>query len=418
MDLTAVPPVSQGEPMTGKCPLHGHEQPLDDAYFTNPHATYARLHEDGPVHRFCLPDGIPVWAVTAYDEVHEWLRDQRLARQRSFANEDYTNEVPPEGVPIARLVMEDQPEHGHTRRLVNFAFMPKRMAEMRPRIVELVDDLLDDLAEKGADGAVVDLAALFCAPLPIVMVSEMLGVPRDTWADVRRWTDDIFGRIDEVNYEAKVAFANLLRGLVADRKVEPKDDLISLWAQATDMHGEVIPDEEVMLLILTTYTGGFDSTLGALAASAVDLMNHPRHTAEFVARPDVVPAAVEELLRRNGSVHRGFRRFAREEVEIAGQRIGLGDTVMLYVTAAGRDPKQFPDPDTMDFTRPGNQHLAFGRGPHVCPGAELARLEMRIGLHALFSRFPNIRLAIPEEELEWRPSTFIRVPKALPVILS
>ncbi|MDQ3788857.1 MAG: cytochrome P450 [Actinomycetota bacterium] len=404
--------------MAGKCPLHGLEQPLDDAYFANPYATYARLNEAGPVHRFCLPDGIPVWAVTSYDEVREWLRDQRLARHRSFANEDYTNDVPPEGVPVAPLVMEDPPEHGHTRRLVNYAFMPKRVAQLRDKIDGLVSDLLDNLAEAGADGKVVDLAGMFCAPLPIVMVSEMLGVPKESWDDVRRWTDDIFGRVDEGNYEAKVGFANLLRGLIAERTAEPRDDLISVWAQATDMNGEVIPAEMVMLLILSIYTGGFDSTLGALAASAIDLMNHPQHAAEFVAKPELVPAAVEELLRRNGSVHRGFRRFAREEVEIAGHKIGLGDTVMLYVAAADRDPKHFPDPDVMDFNRPPHQHIAFGRGPHVCPGAELARLEIRIGLHALFSRFPGIRLAVPEEELEWRTSTFIRVPKSLPVVLS
>jgi len=404
--------------MTGKCPLHGHEQPLDDAYFTDPYATYAQLNEAGPVHRFCLPDGIPVWAVTSYDEVREWLRDQRLARRREFANADYTNDVPPEGVPVAPLVMEDPPEHGHTRRLINVAFMPKRVAQMQEKVEALVNGLLDDLAAAGEGGQVVDLADKFCAPLPIVMVSEMLGVPKESWDDVRRWTDDIFGRSDEVNYEAKVGFANLLRGLIAERTEEPRDDLISAWAQATDMNGEVIPAEMVMLLILSIYTGGFDSTLGALTASVIDLINHPEHTAEFVANPGIVPAAIEELMRRNGSVHRGFRRFAKEEVEIAGQKIGLGDTVFLYVSAANRDPKQFPDPDVMDFNRPPYQHIAFGRGPHVCPGAELARLELRTGLHALFSRFPNIRLAVPEQELEWRESTFIRVPKSLPVILS
>lgn len=403
--------------MGDKCPLHGHPMTLDDAYFQDPYATYAQWHDEGPVHRICLPDGIPVWAVTRYAEVREWLRDQRLARHRSFAGSDYTNDVPPEGVPEARLVMEDPPEHTETRRLVNFAFVPRRIAPMQKRIEELVEGLLDEMAEKGAGGKVIDLADAFCAPLPIVLISGMLGVPQDQWANVRQWTDDIFGRTDESNHDAKMAFAGMLRGLIVARRAEPKEDLISFWGQATNSDGEIIDEGEVMLLALTMYTGGFDSTLGMLASGAIDLMNHPEKAAKLAVAADMTSTALEELMRRNGSVHRGFRRFATEDIEIAGQKIAKGDTVLLYISAANRDPSRFPDTDEMDFDRIDNPHVAFGRGPHVCPGAELARWEIKIGLQRLFTRFPNIHLAIPENEIEWRQSSFIRVPRALPVML-
>lgn len=404
--------------MGEKCPLHGHDMTLDDEYFQDPYATYAKWHEEGPVHRICLPDQIPVWAVTRYAEVREGLRDPRLARHRSFAGPDYTNDVPPEGVAEARLVMEDPPEHTETRRLVNFAFVPRRIAPMQGRIEVLVEGLLDDMAEKGAGGRVIDLADLFCAPLPIVLISEMLGVPQEQWANVRKWTDDIFGRTDESNHDAKMAFAGMLRGLIGARRAEPKEDLISFWGQATNSDGVIIDEGEIMLLSLTMYTGGFDSTLGMLAAGAIDLMNHPEQAAKLAVVDDMSSTALEELMRRNGSVHRGFRRFATEDLEIAGQKIAKGDTVLLYISAANRDSSRFQDTDEMDFDRIDNPHVAFGRGPHVCPGAELARWEIKIGLQRLFARFPNIRLAIPENEVEWRQSSFIRVPRALPVMLS
>lgn len=404
--------------MADQCPLHGNPMLLDDAYFQNPYGTYAKFHEQGPIHRFCLPDEIPVWAVTSYADVRKGLRDHRLARQRKYANADYTNENPPEGVAEARLVMEDPPEHTETRRLVNFAFVPRRLEPLRPRIQSLVDGLLDDMAAKGANGEVVDLVEMFCAPLPIVMISELLGVPEAQRANVRQWTDDIFGRSDERNHDAKMAFAGMLKDLVATRRADPQDDLISFWGQVTNADGELIPEMEVVLLAITLYTGGYDSTMGMLAGSTIDLIKHPEHAAELVRNPDAVNSGIEELLRRNGSVHRGFRRFATEDMEIAGRQVSAGDTVLLYLSAASRDPERFPDPDAMDFDRHENWHVAFGRGPHVCPGAELARIELRIGLPDLFARFPNIRLAVPEEELEWRRSTFIRVPWTLPVILT
>lgn len=404
--------------MADQCPLHGNPMLLDDAYFTNPYKTYAQLHTEGPIHRICLPDGVPVWAVTSYEEVRKGLRDQRLARPRKYANDDYTNEIPPEGVPEARLVMEDPPEHTETRRLVNFAFVPRRLESLRPRIEKLVDGLIDDLAAKGANGEVVDLAELFCAPLPVVMISDLLGVPEEERANLRQWTDDIFGKDGQANHDAKVAFHHMLRDLVAARRADPQDDLISFWSQLKGADGELLPEMEVIIFTIIIYTGGYDTTMGMLASSTIDLINHPEQAHRIVHDPDSIKVGVEELLRRNTPTQRGFRRFATEDMEIAGQKISAGDTVMLYVAAASRDPERFPDPDAMDFDRYKNWHIAFGRGPHVCPGSELARMELRLAVPALFRRFPNIRLAVPEEELEWRRSTFIRVPVSLPVILN
>lgn len=401
--------------MADKCPVHGHSMPFDDEYWHTPFDIYSQLHAEGPVHRVCLPDGIPVWLVTGYTEVYNALRDPRLARHRKYANADYTNDLPPEGLAQARLVMEDPPDHTKSRKLVNHGFVPRRMRLLKPKIHELVDGLLDDIEAKGAGGAVVDLMDTFCAPLPITVICDLVGVPEEERVHVREWGELVFSH-NLVNPQG-IGEA-MARALVA-RRTNPKDDLLTVWAEVTDDEGNLLPPEDLSHMALIMFAAGYDSTMGMLSCTTLALIRRPEQAARLAnADEDELHRIMEELFRMYSPTQRGFRRFACEDLELGGVRISAGDTVLLSIGAADRDPGKFPDANVLDFDRSENKHLVFGRGPHACPGAELARIENGIALQKLFQRFPNIALAAPEEELRWRESTLIRLPLTLPVTIS
>ena len=401
--------------MPDKCPMHGNSMPFDDDYWHAPFDIYNELHARGPVHRVCLPDGIPVWLVTGYSEVYDALRDQRLARHRKYANEDYTNNLPPEGLAEARLVMEDPPDHTKSRKLVNHGFVPRRMRLLKPKMEQLVSDLLDDVEAKGADGAIVDLMDTFCAPLPITVICDLVGVPDDERVHVREWGELVFSH-NLVNPQG-IGEA-MARALVA-RRTDPKDDLLTVWAEVADDDGNLLPPEDLSHMALIMFAAGYDSTMGMLSCSTLALMQQPEKAKRLAdADEDELHKIMEEMFRMYSPTQRGFRRFAREDLEIGGQHIAAGDTVLLSIGAADRDPNAFACPNDLDFDRTQNKHLVFGRGPHACPGAELARIENGIALQQLFRRFPNIELAVPEDELPWRESTLIRLPLSLPVLVS
>lgn len=403
--------------MADRCPLHENPMPMDEEYWHEPHATYARMHEAGPIHRICLPDGIPAWFVTQYEHVHAGLRDQRLARPRKYAGPDYTNTLRPEGVDWAKLVMEDPPEQTETRRLVNFAFREQRVAAIKPRIDEIVRDLLDETEQKAdAAGGEVDLLQSFFAPLSIMLIAEILGIPEQDFDLIRGAGDSVIAPAEDDDPTLLEKLAALLSQLAEKRRQEPIDDLISHWSTTKDKNGEYLTPRDILSMSVVIFVGGFDSSVGGLSCATLDLLAHPEQLDKLRANPDLYPAAVEELLRRSSSVVRGFRRFAREDLEIAGQRIAAGDTVLLSINAANRDPEVFPDAQEFDLERKQNdKHIAFGRGPHYCPGHVLVRAELATALRELFTRFPNLELAVPVEEIDWRRSTFIRTPRSLPV---
>jgi cytochrome P450 len=401
--------------MADKCPVHGHNMPFDEDYWHAPFDIYEKFHAQGPVHRVCLPDGIPVWLVTGYAEVYDALRDQRLARHRKYAGEDYTNNLPPEGLPQSRLVMEDPPDHTKSRKLVNHGFVPRRMRLLKPKMEELVSDLLDNIEAKGSDGATVDLMDTFCAPLPITVICDLVGMPEEERVHVREWGELVFSH-SLVNPQG-IGEA-MARALVA-RRTDPQDDLLTVWAEVTDDDGNLLPPEDLSHMALIMFAAGYDSTMGMLSCSSLAMMQQPEKARQLAnADEDELHRIMEEMFRMYSPTQRGFRRFAREDLEIGAAKISAGDTVLLSIGAADRDPGKFPNANDLDFGRDENKHLVFGRGPHACPGAELARIENGIALQQLFRRFPDIRLAVPEDELTWRESTLIRLPQSLPVTIS
>lgn len=400
--------------MAGKCPAHGNPIPFDDDYFFSPYPTYAALHEAGGAHRVCDVDESPQWIVTRYEDVRDGLRDARLARNPSYAGPDYPGDALPEDLLDACPLISDPPEYTRLRRFINFAFIPRRVNALLPRITEVVDGLLDGVAEDGKT----DLMGALASALPITIICDMLGVPPELRADFRSASEAMLTGTEE---EAGAAFdplVTMLAGLIERRQADPEDDLISHWSHWKNDDGSpALSFPELLSMSFFTLIAGFETTAGTLGNALANLLRNPEKIAELRADPSLYPDAVEELIRFDGSVQSGVRRFAVEDMEIGGCPVKAGDVVTLSLGAAGRDPRRFPEPDELDFHRENKQHLGFGLGPHVCPGMELGRAQVRVALRALFERFPDIRLAAPADELRWRHSNFIRVLQELPVIV-
>ncbi|MBQ1074753.1 cytochrome P450 [Micromonospora sp. C31] len=401
--------------MANKCPVHGHRKLMDDDYFANPYAAYERyatLHEQGTVHRTCLDDHGQVWLVTGHAEVYSALRDKRLARPREYSNGDFTSHRFPEGSATGTIVTLDPPEHTRLKKMINFTFLPRNLETFRPRVHELVAARLDAIEAAGGGDLVGDYAAI----LPITIVCDVLGIPDEYRKNLKEMADLAFGSDDETNAQVRSTMSKIMNEIRQQKTAEPGDDLFSYWIHARNADGEPELDPyQVMALALLTMLGGYDTTSGMISRGALALLDDPDTLERLRKDPDLFDEAVEELLRRNGSVHHGFRRFATEDMEIDGTKIGKGDTVLLHLTAAGNDPKRFPDPRVLDIDRVDKAHVAFGGGPHFCSGSELARMEVIIALRELFTRFPNIKLAVPPESLKVRHSPLVPALVSLPV---
>ncbi|MEH1101794.1 cytochrome P450 family protein [Micromonospora sp. CPCC 205561] len=403
--------------MANKCPVHGHQELVDDDYFSSPYAPYdlyAALHEQGTVHRTCLDGHGQVWVVIGHAEVYSALRDKRLARPREYSNGDFIGQRFPEASSTGTIVTLDPPEHTRFKKMVNAAFLPRNLEKFRPRIHEVVTARLDAIAAAGGGDLVEDYAAV----LPITIVCDVLGVPDEYRTKLKRWADQTFTGDDETNGQVRTEMAQVMNLIREQRTAEPGDDLISHWIHAKNADGEPELDAfQVVAMSVLTLIAGYDTTSGMISRGALALLDEPATLARLREDPALFDAAVEEMLRRNGSVHHGFRRFATEDLEIDGTKIGKGETVLLYLTAAGNDPRRFPDPQVLDIDRSDKAHVAFGGGPHFCSGSELARMETIIALRELFTRFPDIRLAVPRESLTVRRSPLLPALASLPVLV-
>ncbi|WP_309116646.1 cytochrome P450 [Saccharothrix sp.] len=402
--------------MTDKCPVHGHEMPLDDDYYASPYAPYAlyaALHREGPIHRICLDDQDPAWIVTGYAEVHAGLRDKRLARPREYANpKTFTTKRFPEGEATGTIVTTDPPQHTRLKRMVNFTFLPRNVDTFRPRVDEIVDARLDAIEAAGGGDLVNDYAAV----LPITIICDVLGIPENYRAELKHWCDLAFGGDEQINATTREKLSMFVNDVRKQKAENPTDDLLSYWVHAKNADGEPeLTVFEVMSLALLTLLGGYDTTAGMISRGALALLDNPEALERLRANPDEFEVAVEELLRMHGSVHHGFRRFATEDLEIGGTKVSAGDTVYLHLTAAGNDPKKFPDPQKFDLDRPDKSHMAFGGGAHFCSGSELARIEVVTALRKLFTRFPNIKLAADPKTLRLRNSPLLPAVMHLPV---
>ena len=287
---------------------------------------------------------------------------------------------------------------------------------MRQRAIEVVSELLDGLEKQGPPA---DLVPSFALPLPVIIICELLGVPYADWGRFRQWSDLVMSAGAVSRDRAVAALEKLgryLAGLAAQRREAPADDLISALMHAADVEDR-LTIEEAVGLSSGVLVAGYETTANEIANFCYLLLTSPDHHRQLRQRPEPVGPAVEEMLRYvPHRAHAAFARVATEDVELGGVLIRAGEAVLPALIAADRDPTAFADPDTLDFHRTDNNHLAFGYGPHHCLGAQLARMELQVAIDALLTRFPDLTLAVPASEVPWRTGMVVGGPRQLRVI--
>jgi cytochrome P450 len=363
----------------------------------------ARRH--GPISRFTHVGGRPGWLITGYDLVRSVLADSRFSSRKELLNVgDF--EVPPP--PPGEFLLMDEPQHGRYRKPLVGKFTVRRMRLLTERIEQITADCLDAMEKAGPP---VDLVSAFAKPIPTIVICELLGVPYEDRGSFQEQIDTFMGGevSDEELMAAYTATQEYLAKLVAAKRANPTDDVLS---ELTDSD---LTDEELRGISLILLAAGFDTTANMLSLGTFALLQNPAQLAALRADPALTDGAVEELLRYL-SVAKTFMRTALEDVEVGGQTIEAGTTVVLSYNTANRDPERFTDPHVLDIRRQSTGHLAFSHGIHQCLGQQLARVEMRVAFRALLDRFPTLRLAVPAEEVDLRPETAdIYGVKSLPV---
>ncbi|WP_066941491.1 cytochrome P450 [Microtetraspora fusca] len=378
-----------------------------------PAPEFDRLRADRPVARVTFPTGDTAWLVTGYEDNRTVLSDPRFSRALTTRpGAPRLQPIPPDP---ASLFSMDAPEHTRLRRLVAPAFGNRRMAALRPVIEREVELLVDGLV---AAGPPADLVSGLARRLPITVICELLGVPTADRERIAGWVDVLLSltrfRPEDVA-RARADLKGYLEGLVAAKRESPADDLFSELIAARDS-GDALSEEELVMMGATVLTGGFLSTASEIALSFLCLFRHPEQLAALRARPELLPSAVDELLRYNAlTTGGGLLRVASEDVRLGGVTIAAGEAVLPAISAANRDPDVFDEPGRFDVTRESNPHLTFGLGIHYCLGARLARIELELALAVTLRRLPGLRLAVPVGELRAEGGHLIRGLPELPV---
>ncbi|MGH3936405.1 MAG: cytochrome P450 family protein [Pseudonocardiaceae bacterium] len=380
------------------------------------HAGYAQLAAASPVHRIMLPTGEPAWLITSYVETRKALHDPRLIK--ADATQGGYNLLPPDvfAAMSHHMLNSNPPDHTRLRRLITAAFTRRRIEQLAPRIQQITDELLDAIA----DAEQADLIDAFAYPLPLTVICELLGVPAAHRRQFREWSSIVVTGVlagHDVFTAACTAMVSYLHGLIDAKRTTPTDDLLSNLVNVRDGQDQLSEDQLTSMAFLLL-VAGHETTVNLIGNGLLALLTHPKQLALLRAEPDRLPAAIEELLRFNGPLQVATLRWTAEPVDIGDITIPAGEIVVTGLLAANRDPACATQPDTLDITRTHNPHLTFGHGIHHCLGAPLARLEGRIALGTLLARFPRLRLAVPAEELTWKPSVLINGLTALPVSIS
>ena len=397
--------------------LYSHE------FRRSTHETYARMRAESPVHLQPGLDGeTPIWFVTRYDDVVTVLRDnERFVLDPKLALTPEELAALREGGPepdervSENLLSKDRDDHRRLRRLVTKAFTPRIVEQLRPRIQELADDLVDRVVERGH----MELVDDFAFPLPITVIAELLGIPAEDQGRFRVWSNTFVlppmtPELQEQAARHMQEFVEYLDALFARRRAEPTEDLVSALVRAED-EGDHLSENELYSMVVLLIVAGHETTVSLIANAVLALLSNPDQLVELRADPSLLPSAVEELLRYDSPVERGITRWAAADVELGRRLISRGDFVIPILGSANRDGERFPAADELHLARADGRHVGFGRGPHFCLGAPLARLETEIALETLWRRLPNLRLAIAQEDLYWRPIPIFRSLASLPV---
>jgi cytochrome P450 len=388
----------------------------------NPFPFLATLRATEPVYRTTLPDKnkTPVWLVPRYEDVNTLLKDERFSKNRRNA---LTPEqirrlpwVPPMFRPLERNMLDlDQPDHTRLRALVHKAFTPRLVEQMRARVQTLADELLDGVARRGE----MDLINDYALPLPMTIITEILGVPTSDRHKFHKWSKAVVS-LSSPNVTMRVIppvwmFIRYLRYFFKIRRRDPQDDLASALIQAEEA-GDKLSEDELLAMVFLLLIAGHETTVNLIGSGVLALLEHPEQMEKLRQEPSLIKPAVEELLRYTAPVFMSTERFAREDVTLHDVTIPRGEMTFGVIGSANRDETVFQNPNQLDITREPNKHLSFGQGIHFCLGAPLARMEAQIAINTLLRRIPNLRLKVSSDSLRWRPSMVLRGLDSLPVV--
>ena len=399
----------------------GRRYLYDSELWRRPEEFYRRLHEGPRV----LNIGDGTWLVSGYAEVTSGLRNPRFVRQPSseaelsFLDRAPTAEARHMGKCMhSMMLMLDAPEHTRIRGLHRAPFLPRGIKRWEPLVRETVADLLAKLPR----GSVFDLKETYALPTPEIVICEILGVPHrdhkrwEAWGEVitKRGFKDPSQQGIEAVYDAHVAFGAYVADLIAARRAQPADDLLSQLTSASD-NGDRLTDDELIGNFILLVVAGHETTANAITSAVGLLMRNRAQWERLVDDRGLVDAAIDESLRLEGAQRFTVPRVAAEDIELGGTVVPAGERAIFMIEAANRDPEVFADPSEFDIGRSPNPHIAFGSGPHLCLGMHLARLEMSAALAGLVDRFPDLQLAVDPGELVLAPTPTVRGWESLPV---
>jgi cytochrome P450 len=387
----------------------------------DPYPFYASLREAGPV-SFVESLMRGCYVLTRHEDITSVLKNPALFSSKLMApgammpkelGEDVIRYFQAEN----NLLTSAPPLHTRLRNLVSRAFTPRRVAELEPRMRELSGELIDAMLAREE----FDLIAELAAPLPVIVIAEMLGVEPERRLDFKRWSDDVLLAITLPGTGAELvrlresilAFHAYLEAAVERRRREPRQDLISALIEASEAEGGFLSTLDIIAFTRLLLVAGNETTTNLIGNGMVALLRHPSEWERLAADPSLMPNAVEEMLRYD-SPAQAIIRVVLEDTEIAGQAIPKGARVLLLLGASNRDPRRFPEPDRFDVTREAQGHVSFGHGIHFCLGAPLARLEAAVAFEELFRRVRRVSFAPGQEEtIPWNQAFLIRGPKRL-----
>lgn len=377
----------------------------------NPYPVYDRLREEEPIAQLMFPDGQFGWMITRYEDAAEVLKDNRFIKDMTKVYGSGS-----QSIFTSNMLFSDPPDHRRLRGLVQQGFTPKLVESMRQHIQQIADGLLDAVEGKDRMSLIDDYAF----PLPIIVISEILGVPIEDQDKFRVWSNSIIGASNAEEgpdvYRHMQEFTEYLGRWFEKVRQNPGDDLISQLINAEES-GEKLSEQEIYGVVALLIIAGHETTVNLIGNGMISLLQHPDQLNKLRENPDLIKSAIEEMLRYNGPVEFSTSRWAGEDLEFRGRQMKRGDLVVVALDSANRDGEHFADPDLFDISRERSRHLAFGHGIHMCLGAPLARLEGEIAINTLLRRFPHIELLGSADELEWRPGMIVRGVREIPISL-
>jgi cytochrome P450 len=388
------------------------------SFRANPFPTFKRWRDSRPV----VPVktfGQRAWIITRYDDVLNALTDERLVKDRRNARDPNQKQqemwMPGFIRPLQRNMLDsDGPDHTRLRSLVHQAFMPRLISQMQTQIHCLAHKSLDRVQTQGK----MDLVRDFALPIPMVVISEMLGVARSDRENFHRWSKvmvSVSKPIDGIlAIPSLYQLVRFLRQFFREHRLHPQDNLTSALLQA-QAEGSKLSEDELVGMVALLLSAGHETTVNLIGNGVLALLTHPADIQRLRTEPELMKSAVEELMRYTSPVLFATTRYAREDITVAGTLIPKGDMVLAALGSANRDESKFEHPETLILERQNNKHLGFGSGMHYCLGAPLARLEASIAFQVLFERLPNIQLAIDAENLRWNSSLITRGAKTIPL---